>query len=465
MDCLERVGRTGFVPREVELPPVPTIEVPTADDVYLIPARVFAGLGWARLRIELARAARLFVVEVSGNSTAEVVQAMRDGAFDVVGAGESGVRWKEAFEGAARSQRLWLDLYAGKLDVEGERLVGRSTRLTELRRELERLGPTDVTVLLLGESGVGKERVAAALHEAGRGGPLVTLNCAAMPRELMEAELFGAERGAFTGAIRSRPGLVEQANGGTLFLDEIGELDLLLQPKLLRFLETRRARRVGGEAEYAVRVRIVSATNRDLEREVREGRFRADLFYRLAEVILQIPPLRERREDIPDLARTFLQMANERFGKAVDGLEPELVARLQQYSWPGNVRELKGAIDRLVLFHDGPMLRVGWWEPPTASTVPLPAPVDLPVVVVPPVGLAPPPPAPAAFPGYGEAGGATGFPGRAARVELARRMLEEGRVSLSEIAARVGIHPTTLFRWRKLGKTGGQRAGEETENG
>src|SRR5690606_35284298 len=141
------------------------------------------------------------------------------------------------------------------------------------------------------------------------GGPLVTLNCAAMPRELVEAELFGAEKGAFTGAVRSRPGLVEQAAGGTLFLDEIGELDLTLQPKLLRFLETRRARRVGGDNEYAIQLRVVAATNRNLEQAVAEGQFRADLYYRLAEVVIQIPPLRERVEDIPALVQAFMTAA------------------------------------------------------------------------------------------------------------------------------------------------------------
>ena len=303
--------------------------------------------------------------------------------------------------------------------------------MKQLHRDLERLGPTDVTVLLLGESGVGKERFATALHEAGRGGPIVSLNCAALPKDLLEAELFGAEKGAFTGALRARPGLVEQAAGGTLFLDEVGEMDLSVQPKLLRFLESRRARRIGGEKEYQVTARVVSATNRDLESDVRAGLFRADLYYRLAEITLRIPPLRERTEDIPELAQAFLNAANERFGKNVERLEPGLVVKFQGYAWPGNVRELKSVMDRLVLFHDGPMLREGWWDPPTRSAV---SEVRAPAPVVGPVS------------------GATGMPSRSDRLAYARQLLQEEGLSLSDVAARSGIHPTTLFRWRKAGK-------------
>ncbi|MGE3308961.1 MAG: sigma 54-interacting transcriptional regulator, partial [Limisphaerales bacterium] len=346
--CRVRLERLGWAVHELDEGRIPQLNSESADWVCVVHREVFEAPEWARLRVDLARAARFFVVEVKGGETSSVVAAMRDGAFDVVTADDGNARWQAVVESAAKNQAVWLQLYGGRLDVEGARLVGRGRLMTALRHDLERLGPTDVTVLILGESGAGKERVAAALHEAGRGGPLVTLNCAAMPRELMEAELFGAEKGAFTGAIRSRPGLVEQADGGTLFLDEIGELDLLLQPKLLRFMETRRARRVGGEGEYAVKLRMVAATNRDLAREVQAGRFRADLYYRLAEVILPIPPLRARKEDIPDLARVFVEGANERFGKNIESLEPGLVLKFQAYDWPGNVRELKSVIDRLV---------------------------------------------------------------------------------------------------------------------
>jgi DNA-binding NtrC family response regulator len=444
--CWHRLVRIGRERKPIEDGRIPQLDAESADWVCLVPSEIFEGSTWARMRVELARAARFFVVEVKRGDTGSVVAAMRDGAFDVVTEADGDDRWREALESAGISQALWLQLYAGRLDVEGARLVGRGKAMTTLRRDLERLGPTDVTVLILGESGAGKERVAAALHEAGRGGPLVTLNCAAMPRELMEAELFGAEKGAFTGAIKTRLGLVEQANGGTLFLDEIGELDLMLQPKLLRFLETRRARRVGGEGEYAVRVRMVAATNRDLALEVQEGRFRADLYYRLAEVVMPIPPLRARKEDIPDLARAFVEGANERFGKNIQSLEPGLVLKLQEYDWPGNVRELKSVIDRLVLFHDGPMLRSGWWEPPVGRV--MGGPMSM-VSVTSGDGLENGPVATVLRGGLAEGSGFESMPSRTARRDLARRLLDEGRFSLAEVAARVGVHPTTLFRWRK----------------
>lgn len=419
--------------------PVPPLDSASASQVWVIPEAVFRSEEWSRLRVDLARAPRFFIVQFQTLQTRDAVAAMRDGAFDILVDADDTDRWAVSLRKAAEGQRLWLDLYAGQLAGEGDRLVGVSPAMKDLRRDLERLGPTDVTVLLLGESGVGKERVACALHEVGRGGPLVTLNCAAMPRELIEAELFGSEKGAFTGAVRSRPGLVEQAAGGTLFLDEVGELDLSLQPKLLRFLETRRARRVGGDAEYSVRLRVVAATNRDLEQEVSEGRFRADLFYRLAEVVVRIPPLRERKEDIASLVRSFVAAAAERFGKQFDAVEPELILRFQQYSWPGNVRELKSAVDRLVLFHEGPILRSGWWTPNTT-------------VQARPVSAGGAVSRPPEMPSISD------LPNRGARMDLARRLLAEGRMSLSEIAARAGVHPTTLFRWRKAGKTADETA-------
>ncbi len=447
--CAARLRALGFVVQQAASLRVPPLDAASAEEVWCVPQSVLQGPDWPRLRVELTRAPRLFVVCLETAGTQPIVSAMRDGAFDAVWHGDTDARWLEVVHAAAESQRLWLQLYAGQLATEGERLVGRSMALNQLRRDLERLGPTDVTVLLIGESGVGKERVARALHEAGHGGPLVTLNCAAMPRELVEAELFGAEKGAFTGAVRSRPGLVEQAAGGTLFLDEIGELDLTLQPKLLRFLETRRARRVGGDNEYAIQLRVVAATNRNLEQAVAEGQFRADLYYRLAEVVIQIPPLRERVEDIPALVQAFMTAASERFGKHFDAAEPGLLLRLKEYSWPGNVRELKSVIDRLVLFHEGPVLRAGWWTPPDPATVAVPGGQARAEAAGVNAGAG----AHAAAAGWHGPLGGPALPNRSARIELARKLLEEGRLSLAEIAARAGVHPTTLFRWRKAGRT------------
>jgi DNA-binding NtrC family response regulator len=432
---LPRLKAMGFVGRAFSDGLIPPLRADSAQAVCVISTKATLAPDWPRWRILLPRANRFYIAEVGEAGTVEVVEAMRDGAYDVISGADTDERWHDAIHQVVDSQALWLQLYSGSLSTGGSQLLGRSQKLKELRDTVERLGPTDVTAMLLGESGVGKERVAVALHEAGRGGPFVTLNCAAMPKDLLEAELFGAEKGAFTGAHRTRAGLVEQANGGTLFLDEVGEMDISLQPKLLRFLETRHARRVGGEKEYAVRLRVVSATNRDPMVEIKAGRFRADLYYRLAEVVIQIAPLRERSEDIPELAQAFVQVANERFGKNVERLEPGLVARLKQYSWPGNVRELKSVIDRLVLFHDGPILREGWWEPP--------------------VMLQREPEHPAEEPNPMPTHSGTAeviFPGRGGRIALAKKLLVDGSLSLSDIAARTGVHPTTLFRWRKAGK-------------
>jgi transcriptional regulator with PAS, ATPase and Fis domain len=260
----------------------------------------------------------------------------------------------------------------------------------------------------------------------------VALNCAAIPKELMEAELFGAEKGAYTGATRTRPGLVEQASGGTLFLDEIGEMDVKLQPKLLRFLETRKTRRVGGNSEIQSEVRVLSATNSNLESEIALGKFRSDLYYRLSEVILHVPPLRTRPEDIPQFAMAFLQLAGERLGKYFDSIEPELIRGFQEYDWPGNVRELRNAIDRIAILYDGPVLRAAWWERPQPAAQPS---HDL------------------SQHAHAVGGGVSGLPlSRRQKLETARQLLETSGNDLTWVAAQLGIHPTTLYRWRKAGK-------------
>ena len=418
----------------------------TADAVYLIPEEVIARAAWAKLRVHLAQANRLYLGCVRSASSRNVVRALREGCFDVVSVEDADERWKEAIIGAAEHQKLWLQLYGARPLNANEVLLGKSQAMQRLRETVRKLGPTDVCVLIQGESGVGKERVASALHEAGRGGDFVALNCAAIPRDLLEAELFGVEKGAFTGALKSRAGLVEQAAGGTLFLDEIGEMELSVQPKLLRFLETRRARRVGGESEYKVKVRVVAATNRNLELEIAEKRFRPDLFYRLAEVSLQPPPLRTRPEDIPELALTFVAEANERFGKNFETIEPGLIQRFQQYRWPGNVRELKSAINRLILLFDGPVLRSSWWDLPasdaTSETTAPPAPGAADVAA----GTAP-----------ASAAARTGVPrvpSRAEKYELAKRLLRESNHNYTWVAGQLGVNTSTLWRWREAGKLG-----------
>jgi transcriptional regulator with GAF, ATPase, and Fis domain len=238
-------------------------------------------------------------------------------------------------------------------------MVGESLPMREVGRFLARAAPTDSTVLLLGESGTGKEVAARALHRGSRRAtrPFVPLNCATLTETLLENELFGHEKGAFTGAVDRKPGKIEAAEGGTLFLDEVGELPPALQAKLLRVLQEREYERVGGTRTLKADVRVVAATNRDLEKAMREGRFREDLFYRLNVITLTLPPLRDRPEDIPLLASHFAAHFSRRLSRRTAGFTPEARACLQRYSWPGNVRELMNAVERALVLGEGEIIR------------------------------------------------------------------------------------------------------------
>ena len=230
-------------------------------------------------------------------------------------------------------------------------LYGGSVPMRRLFAVLERIAPSDATVLLEGETGTGKEEAASSIHEHSprAEGPFETLNCAAIPANLLESELFGHEQGAFTGATHSRPGVFEQAHGGTLFLDELGELPLAMQPALLRALEQREIRRVGGTGVRPIDVRVIAATNRDLREEVSAGRFREDLYYRLAVFHIRIPPLRERPEDIPGLTEVLMQRIGLDTRAIAHALTPELRETLQRGRWPGNVRELRNYLSRYIV--------------------------------------------------------------------------------------------------------------------
>jgi DNA-binding NtrC family response regulator len=230
-------------------------------------------------------------------------------------------------------------------------LSGRSAAMINLYKEIARVAPTKATVLVAGESGTGKELVARAIHQhsSRSSGPFVPVNCGALTETLLEAELFGHVRGAFTGAAGDRKGLWEEANGGTLFLDEIGETSPAMQVKLLRALQEGEVRRVGASKTVRIDTRVVAATNRDLEKEVKQGSFREDLFYRLSVVTLQVPPLRERRTDVPLLADRFLRLASERVERTPFRFTEEAIRTLVAYEWPGNVRELESAVEHAVL--------------------------------------------------------------------------------------------------------------------
>jgi len=282
------------------------------------------------------------------------VRALRAGAYDFLVRPIETDPLALAIERALEHHRLSTDVLRLQHQVErpqeSRTLLGTSTAIAEVLNLIARVAATDATVLIEGESGTGKELAARALHNASqrRTGPFVAINCAAVPPQLIESELFGHVRGAFTDARVARPGLFVEAQGGTLFLDEIGEMPAEMQAKLLRALQERTVRPVGGSVEVAFDARIVAATNRDLEEEVRSKRFREDLYYRVAVVAVHIPTLRERIQDIPGLAQHFVRRFSERFGKQVLGISPSALQRLLAYSWPGNVRELENAMERAV---------------------------------------------------------------------------------------------------------------------
>jgi transcriptional regulator with PAS, ATPase and Fis domain len=231
--------------------------------------------------------------------------------------------------------------------------------MNSVLEQAARVAPLDMTVLIGGESGTGKEFIVRMIHDqsARSRGPLVSVNCAALTETLLESELFGHVRGAFTGAVREKPGLFETAAQGTLFLDEVGEMSASLQAKLLRALQEGEIRRVGGERTIKVNPRVVAASNRDLRAEVAAGRFREDLYFRIGAFVIVVPPLRDRREAIPALAHEFVHRAASRFGKDVRSVSPQTMARLVAYRWPGNVRELEHAIERAVILADDAVLQ------------------------------------------------------------------------------------------------------------
>jgi DNA-binding NtrC family response regulator len=326
---------------------------------------------------------------------------------------------------------LWLGL---EDDVLSSALVS----LAKFLRLARRVVKGESALLVLGETGVGKERLARSIHsESSRSaGPFVTVNCGALPESLLESELFGHEEGAFTGAVRARRGYFELAHRGTIFLDEIGEMPLHLQVKLLRVLEDRSIRRVGSERPIEVDVRIMAATNRDLKHEMEERRFRADLYYRLAVVTLTVPPLRERREDIPELARAFLDRTRRQLGRSVTSFHPDAMEALLRHDWPGNVRELINAIERAVLLAPGNEIQSSDFrsgESWAASTEEAPS--------------APPRPQQARFDDYSDK------PLAEAREELSsafekdylERMLTLCRGRVGDAARRSGVNERTLY--------------------
>jgi two-component system nitrogen regulation response regulator GlnG len=306
----------------------------------------------------------LVVIMTAESSMKNAIEAMKRGAYDYI---------TKPFDLEALDAIIFKAQKASAVSDEVSRLkqelkdhyqldrtiIGQSPVMQDVYKVLGKIAPSDVTVLITGESGTGKELIARAVHfnSPRLGKPFIALNCAAIPRELLESELFGHEKGSFTGATERKAGKFEQANGGTLFLDEIGDMPLELQAKLLRVLQEREVTRTGGSSTIQVDVRIVAATNQELKEKVQSKEFREDLYYRLNVVPLELPPLRDRREDIPPLVEYFIGRAQESYQTNAQGLTPEALKALSEYRWPGNVRELENVIQRAALLSPDALLR------------------------------------------------------------------------------------------------------------
>jgi DNA-binding NtrC family response regulator len=325
---------------------------------------------------------------------ANAVDAMRRGAFDFLTKPFDAAELAAVLEKAATTRLLRRrDVHEPKAGVQA--LIGSSDAMKRLRERIEKIAPAPSNVLVLGETGTGKELVASALHHGSprARGPFVATNCAAIPETMVEAELFGHEKGAFTGAVAARPGRLELADGGTLFLDEIGDMDLKMQPKLLRALEQREIERVGSATRRKVDLRLVAATHPDLAAKVERGAFRRDLYFRVAVLTVELPPLRERMSDLPELVEHFRRKHAARLGKTIEPAAPALLEQLRAHSYPGNVRELENLVESLVVLagrtmrvSDLPVALGGGGTPDAAGDEP------------PPRDEAPSTPAPAAAP-------------------------------------------------------------------
>ncbi|HXX68853.1 MAG TPA: sigma-54 dependent transcriptional regulator [Polyangiaceae bacterium] len=344
------------------------------------------GSGMDLLALVKQRTSRTEVIVMTAHGDVETaIEAMKGGAYDFVTKPFATNELRALVHKALEKRAIVSEnekLRAQLLREHGRELLGHSEAMRRILEFVRRVAPTRTTVLITGESGTGKERIARAIHDLGerREKPFLVVNCGAIPETLIEAELFGHEKGAFTGAIASRPGLFREGDGGTILLDEIAELPLALQVKLLRVLQERKVRSVGASTEVPVDVRVLAATNRNVEDDVRTGRFRQDLYYRLNVIRIEVPPLRERREDIRPLAEHFVARCSAEQNKEIRGLSPDALRALEAYSFPGNVRELENLVERAVALATGPTLGLGDFphEVSGAASQPMPALVGLP---------------------------------------------------------------------------------------
>ena len=294
------------------------------------------------------------VIMLSGHGTIETaVEAIKKGAFDFIPKPPDLNRLLITLRNALDNKNLATENKVLKKAVKIQhQMIGESAPMLEVKDMIDKVAPTNARVLITGENGTGKELVARQLHElsARSSGPFIEVNCAAIPSELIESQLFGHEKGSFTSAIKQKKGDFELADGGTLFLDEIGDMSLPAQAKVLRALQENKIVRVGGEKEIPVNVRILAATNKNLKTEIEKGNFREDLYHRLSVVVINVPPLRERKDDIPLLVSNFMEIIAQDMGKPVPTFEADAMKALQQYQWTGNIRELHNIVERLAIF-------------------------------------------------------------------------------------------------------------------
>lgn len=293
------------------------------------------------------------VIMISGHGTIDTaVDAIKKGAFDFIQKPPDLNRLLITLRNALDKQNLSTENKALKRAVKRQNeMVGESAAMMDVKDMIEKVAPTNARVLITGENGTGKELVARQLHELSSRnyGPFIEVNCAAIPSELIESQLFGHEKGSFTSAIKTRKGDFELADGGTLFLDEIGDMSLAAQAKVLRALQENKITRVGGEKEIPVNVRILAATNKNLKEEIEKGNFREDLYHRLSVIVINVPPLRERKDDIPLLVNNFVEIISQNMGKATPTFTDEALEELKKFKWTGNIRELHNIVERLVI--------------------------------------------------------------------------------------------------------------------
>ncbi len=312
------------------------------------------------------------VVITAFGTVKSAVEAMKNGAFHYLTKPLNLEELKEVVKKALYMKKLEEENVALKERVMEGEIVGESDALKKVLELVEKVAPMDTTILIYGETGTGKELIARAIHKLSprKDNSYVVVNCAAIPENLLESELFGHKKGAFTGAMQDKKGKIEFAEGGTLFLDEIGSLPLPLQSKLLRFLETKEIEPLGSNKLIKVNVRVLSATNQDLKKSVEEGKFRQDLYFRLNVFPISIPPLRERKEDIPLLINYFVKIYSKKLNKKIKGIDSDALKLLVEYNWPGNVRELENLIERAIVLSDGELLKREYFYVPSFTLSP-----------------------------------------------------------------------------------------------